>query len=250
MNRSLLARALLVIYAVFLLFYFVPWNFKQVDEAEELEKFLKQRGNIHSLDELSIGLTGLFAFSFVICSLISVYKIAALIFASNLHSKNVADYCCTLVLSVVLSLACHEKSLLSIQNTINVSRTVSGCISLCLCFAQVACSFTRGAILYQILDTSKHVRATNDTMLKTVYATIRDINIFVTSFWWFCSVFYGVVYYNEVRICICKLECHILRFYHVHHTVCLCVRATKGLYSVYSSKCIVFFCLTDSDMHH
>ena len=190
----------MILYAGFLLFYFVPWNFQQVDEAAELEIFLKQRGNIHSLDELSIGLTGLFAFSFVICSLISVYKIAALVYTSNWNSIYVACYLFTLVVSVMLSLARHEKFQRSMLNSLSFSRTVLDSITICLYIAQIVCSLARGGVLYEILCTSKSSFAIKDTKLKTTYATIIDVNIFLVKFWCFFSVVYGGIYYDEVRV--------------------------------------------------
>ena len=173
---------------------------KYIDEAAALEKFLKQRGNIHSLDELSIGLTGLFAFSFVFCSLISVYKIAVLVYASNRNSKYVAYYLCTLVVSVMLSLACHEKLQRSMLNSLSFSRTVLDSITICLYIAQIVCSLARGGVLYEILRASKSSFGIKGTKSKTAFATIFDINIFLLNFWCCCSVLYGGMYYDEVRV--------------------------------------------------
>lgn len=142
----------------------------------------------------------------------------------------------------MLSLACHEKFQLSMQNSVYVSRAAFGNITLGLYFAQMACSFTRGAILYQVLDTSKPARATNDTKLKTVYATMCDVNIFVTSFWWIFSVLYGVLYYYEVRVHVFKLERDI--------SVCACARLRFCTPFILLLNVIMFLCFTDCDMHY
>ena len=202
MILSFAASALSILYAGFLLLYFVPWNFQQADEAVEMDKSMKQMGNVYSLDELSIAFTELFAYIWIVCSIISVYKFSALIFASNSNSqyKYVEYYLFTLVVSVVLSLARHEKYQLIIRNALSLTRTVQESVTICLYIVQIVCSLARGGILHEILCASKSSLGNNGSKLKTSYTTILDAHIFLTSFWCFLSVFYGGLYYDEVRV--------------------------------------------------
>jgi len=200
MFYSIPARILMGFYAGFLLFYFVPWNLKNADEAASLEDTLRENyGTINALDELGISLTMLSSIACALFSLIAVYKCGIVICASSRHTTNIWLYPLSVILSVALAVVSHDKYYHNMFHSMD---------SIYL-FAQPLLALLRGAIFYKILYTQakQKIKAGEEKSTKlasvgvkpSVFSMITNITSktgFV--FYWIVYTFVGSFFYNEM----------------------------------------------------
>lgn len=199
MFYSIPARILMGFYAGFLLFYFVPWNLKNADQASALEDTLRENyGTINSLDELGIALTQLSSVACAIFSLISVYKCGVVIFASQRQTVNIWLYPLAVILSIGVSLLAHERYYHNMLHSMD---------SIYL-FAQPLLALFRGFIFYKIVYAQAKLKIKSDEE-KTVSVTAKGTtsvvsmlrNLFSKSgfvLYWVMYIFVGSFFYNEM----------------------------------------------------
>jgi len=195
------ARLVLISYATFLFFYFVPWNLKNMDKASELEfTLMRDYGSINPMDEMGLAVTQLFAFACVVFSLISVYKCLVIaFFAKKRQTVDIWLYPGTVLLSILTSLFSHDQFL---HNMVNNSDSI-------LMFVQPLLITLRGVIFYKILYTQYRPKkvSNKDGLDKPApeppaRSTLSKLVEFTSKSWffayWLVYALVGSFFYNEM----------------------------------------------------
>jgi hypothetical protein len=197
---SIPARMLLVFYVTFLVFYFVPWNLKNIEKLDLLEVELKQNyGQINALDEMEITLSQLFSFICVVISLLSAAKSSYMAIAPARFDSNVCLYPLAVFVSIVVSVLTHETFPQSILYN-------SGSWSMLI---QPLLAVSRGFIFYRVLFSAPRtiIKASSEEELKkasippklTTFAYFLRLSANVWFFtYWSAYVILGCFFYNEI----------------------------------------------------
>ncbi len=206
---SIPARVALGVYSAFLLFYFVPWNLKNIQTADEEEmEILEKYGKMDSHDEFSIVLTQLFAVFCIAVSLISVYKNSVVVCAPSKQFQNIYLYPLTVFTSIILAMLAHDK-----YNSIFFTHSNS-----IFLFAHPMLALVRGAIFYKLFfpkrkNGNKKLSSDKIDSLATTPVEVVSVTLIPQSmlsfavettqkigfvFYWCVYALVAAVFYNEL----------------------------------------------------
>ena len=196
---SIPARLVLCLYIAFLVFYFIPWNLKNIEKSDQLEMDLKANfGQVNALDEMEITLSQLFSFVCVIISLLSAAKCTYMALAPSRFTSDVCLYPLTVLASIVASVFTHETFPQSVMYS-------GGSWTMVL---QPILAIARGFILHRVLFSRRSSVKSVDTeglQKETVHPPLSAFAYSVqvlAKLWfftyWSCYVILGCFFYNEI----------------------------------------------------
>jgi len=200
MLLSLPARLLLLFYVGFLAFYFVPWNLKNIEKADDLEEsLLLNYGMVHSYDNLEITITHLCSLVCILFSLVSIVKCSMLAFASSREITNIWIYPITIFLSIAMAVGLYDKF-----NGILMIPLSYGSTLLCV---HPMLAVVRGLVFHRVLlpktlkENTKEGSEKHPVVKKDPSYFSQCFKMSTTAWYfayWFCYATVSSFFYNEI----------------------------------------------------
>lgn len=196
---SIPARLVLCLYIGFLVFYFIPWNLRNIEKSDQLEMELKANfGQVNALDEMEITLSQLFSFVCVIISLLSAAKCGYVALAPSRFTSDVCLYPVAVLASIVVSVLTHETFPQSVLFT-------SGSWTMLI---QPILAIARGFLLHRVLFSHRPAvksvgsedvkKEASHPPLSTFAFTVQVLAKLWFFAYWTCYVVLGCFFYNEI----------------------------------------------------
>lgn len=196
---SIPARLVLCLYIAFLVFYFIPWNLKNIEKSDVVEMELKATfGQVNALDEMEITLSQLFSFVCVIISFLSAAKCTYVALAPTKFTSDVCLYPMAVLASIAVSLFTHEAFPQSILNN-------GGSWAMLI---QPILAVSRGFLFHRVLFSHQPVMKSMDhedlkkqavhPPLSTFAFTVQVLAKMWFFAYWACYVVLGCFFYNEI----------------------------------------------------
>ncbi len=207
---SIPARLLLTFYIGFLIFYFIPWNLKNIEKADDIEEnLLLHYGMVGSHDTLEITLIQLYALFNIIFSILSIIKCFMIAIASTKEVSNIWIYPITIFLSITMSLILHDKFINALFNNNHSSAiNTSTYYDSTLFTIHPILAVIRGIVFHSILYPKPIQDVVKKGIEKPIINIVKDVSLLLkcykmsTTFWfftyWLCYIVMSSLFYNEI----------------------------------------------------